>query len=164
MNDFIKWNVKLTVKRSVIRAQNDSSDQSEWSITVLCFLFLLCGVSRFEVNQTGRCVDRLTLWCCAPISYERTHTETGVVCVCEISGLRTGGSAGQRRSVCCVSVGGSLFSSLSSVGGFGRRGERRGSGMSSFPACTAALRVTSVWRMLSVQRRDDIFTDTLTLH
>ncbi len=59
------------------------------------------------------------------------------VCVREISGLKTGGGAQDKDGLSAASL---LFSSLSSVAGFGTRG----SGMSSFPACTAALRVTSV--------------------
>ncbi len=48
-----------------------------------------------------------------------------------------GGGAQDKDGLSAASL---LFSSLSSVAGFGTRG----SGMSSFPACTAALRVTSV--------------------
>ncbi|KAL1248002.1 hypothetical protein QQF64_023378 [Cirrhinus molitorella] len=71
-----------------------------------------------------------------------TQRETGLICLCvcvcerkrEISGLKMGGSTGQRRSVCCVSVGESLFSSLSSVGGFGATGREMGLWNVLFPS------------------------------
>ncbi len=61
------------------------------------------------------------------------------MCVCERD-LRTEDGGGGAQDKDGLSTASLLFSSLSSVAGFGTRG----SGMSSFPACTAALRVTSV--------------------